>query len=272
MALAGRKGDNPLKKTKIEWCDSTFNPITGCLHHCPYCYARTMVYRFAGAIENEKQLYEDDEPVLDQEGRKIAYPHGFAPTFHKHRLAQVRHWKDEKPRNIFVCSMADIFGDWVPEEWITQITDAFKEAPQHNYLFLTKNPIRMINLIERGVIEEKDNFWFGTTTTKADDMFFASETANAFVSIEPMHGPLEIIPPILKEQLKWAIIGAETGNRAGKIVPEPDWILEAAYNFEQLGIPVFMKDSLIPIIGEENMKREFPEGLRHGGDKNESSM
>ena len=209
------------------------------------------MHRFAGAIENEKQLYEDDEPVLDQEGRKIAYPHGFAPTFHKHRLAQVRHWKDEKPRNIFVCSMADIFGDWVPEEWITQITDAFKEAPQHNYLFLTKNPIRMISMIERGILEERENFC---------------------VSVEPMHGPLEVIPPSLQEQLKWVIFGAETGNRKDKIVPEPDWILEAAYNFEQLGIPVFMKDSLIPIIGEENMKREFPEGLRHGEDKNESSM
>lgn len=187
-----------MKKTKIEWCDSTFNPITGCMHHCPYCYARAMVHRFSNTLENnEKAIYEDDAPILEN-GKKVAYPHGFAPTFHKHRLAQVRHWKDEKPRNIFVCSMADIFGDWVPEKWIVQTMDAFREAPQHNYLFLTKNPIRMINLIERGVIEEKDNFWFGTTTTKADDMFFASETANAFVSIEPMHGPLEIIPPILK--------------------------------------------------------------------------
>ena len=150
--------------------------------------------------------------------------------------------------DIFVCSMADIFGDWVPEEWITQITDAFKEAPQHNYLFLTKNPIRMISMIERGILEERENFWFGTTSTKAEDAFFASETANAFVSVEPMHGPLEVIPPSLQEQLKWVIFGAETGNRKDKIVPEPDWILEAAYNFEQLGIPVFMKDSLIPII------------------------
>ena len=147
-------------------------------------------------IRWKKAIYEDDAPIIEN-GKKVAYPHGFAPTFHKHRLAQVRHWKDEKPRNIFVCSMADIFGDWVPEKWIVQTMDAFREAPQHNYLFLTKNPIRMINLIERGVIEEKDNFWFGTTTTKADDMFFASETANAFVSIEPMHGPLEVIPPSL---------------------------------------------------------------------------
>ena len=222
-----------------------------------------MVNRFAGQIIYDKQLYEDEKPVLDKEGRRLAYPHGFAPTFHKHRLAQVRHWKDEKPRNIFVCSMADIFGDWVPEDWIRQTVEAFNEAPQHNYLFLTKNPHRMISLIERGILEEKENFWFGTTSTKAEDEFFASETANAFVSVEPIHGPLEVIPSCLSEQLKWVIFGAETGNRKDKIVPEPEWILEAANNFEQLGIPVFMKDSLIPIIGEKNMKREFPEGLRH---------
>ena len=156
----------------------------------------------------------------------------------------------------------------MPEDSIIRTVEAFKEAPQHNYLFLTKNPIRMINLIEKGILEERENFWFGTTSTKADDMFFTSETANAFVSVEPMHGPLEVIPPILKIHLKWVILGAETGNREGKIVPEAEWIHEAAFNFKQLGIPVFMKDSLIPIIGEENMQREFPEGLKH--DKEES--
>lgn len=260
-----------MKRTKIEWCDSTFNPITGCLHHCPYCYARTMVHRFAGKIVNEKKLYEDEEPVLDKEGRRLAYPHGFAPTFHKHRLAQVRHWKDEKPRNIFVCSMADIFGNWVPEDWIRQTVEAFKDAPQHNYLFLTKNPIRMINLLEKGVLEERENFWYGTTSTKAEDAFFSSDTANAFVSIEPMHGPLEVIPHNLKDRLKWVIFGAETGNREGKIIPEAEWIQEAVFKFEQLGIPVFMKDSIIPIIGEENMKREFPEGLKHNDKKGEGN-
>lgn len=36
------------KKTKIDWCDSTWNPVTGCLHNCDYCYARNIAVRFAG--------------------------------------------------------------------------------------------------------------------------------------------------------------------------------------------------------------------------------
>lgn len=36
-------------KTKIDWCDSTWNPVTGCLHGCEYCYARRIAERFSGA-------------------------------------------------------------------------------------------------------------------------------------------------------------------------------------------------------------------------------
>ncbi len=225
-----------------------------------------MVHRFSTTEDDENQIYVDDKPEINSQGRKVPYPHGFAPTFHRYRLDQIRHWKDEMPRNIFICSMADIFGDWVPEEWIWQIADALNTAPQHNYLFLTKNPTRMVQLLQMGVIEQKDNYWFGTTTTSEKDIFFTSKTANAYVSIEPMHGPLhEITKAVTSEDLKWAIIGAETGNRKGKIIPEKEWVLEASEAFREVGIPVFMKDSLIPIIGEENMRRELPEGLKHAG-------
>lgn len=37
-----------MDKTKIEWCDSTWNPVTGCLHGCEYCYARQIAERFRG--------------------------------------------------------------------------------------------------------------------------------------------------------------------------------------------------------------------------------
>lgn len=38
-------------KTKIDWCDSTWNPVTGCLHGCAYCYAR----KIAGAGSWQRQ-------------------------------------------------------------------------------------------------------------------------------------------------------------------------------------------------------------------------
>lgn len=37
-----------MKKSKIEWCDSTWNPVTGCYHDCPYCYAHRTANRFKG--------------------------------------------------------------------------------------------------------------------------------------------------------------------------------------------------------------------------------
>ena len=260
-----------MKKTKIEWCDSTFNPITGCLHSCPYCYARTMVRRFSGdrTPQSDKQIYVDDFPCYEitSDGetttkKNIPYPHGFSPTFHRHRLEQVRHWKDDKPRNIFICSMADMFGDWVPDEWIVEIMEALEQAPQHNYLFLTKNPIRMQFLIEDGILERKENYWYGSTVTTEKDLFMTSIEANTFVSIEPILEPLKEIPPQVKGTLKWALIGAETGNRKDKVIPEPEWIVNLVRMLKENRIPIFMKDSLIPIIGEQNMLREFPEGLK----------
>ena len=37
-----------MQKSNIEWCDSTWNPVTGCKHGCEYCYARRIAARFGG--------------------------------------------------------------------------------------------------------------------------------------------------------------------------------------------------------------------------------
>ena len=95
-----------MQKTKIEWCDMTWNPVTGCKLGCPYCYAAKLARRFGKSFE---------------------------PEFHSERLAQPAQIK--KPQNIFVCSMADLFGEWVPDEWIKAVFDACAAAPQHRYLF-----------------------------------------------------------------------------------------------------------------------------------------
>ena len=59
---------------------------------------------------------------------------------------------------------------------------------------------------------------------------------------------------------RWIIVGAETGNRKEKVVPKKEWVAGLADVCKREEIPLFMKDSLIPIIGEENMIREFPWG------------
>lgn len=276
-----------MKDTKIEWADSTWNPVTGCLNDCPYCYARRIATRFAlpdGVCfrrdEQEKSkgvvlwnLSDSDtgeavgigiefsEPYIDEAGKKAAYPTGFNPTFHSYRLKQPKCWHE--PKNIFVCSMADLFGAWVPDKWIEEIFKVCEDTPQHNYLFLTKNPVRYIQLADAGKLPNKPNMWYGTTaTTETQKYFYCNNMErHSFASIEPIMEDFNSPGGLLPE---WVIVGAETGNRRDKVTPEKAWIDHLANECEKQGVPLFMKDSLIPIVGEENMKREFPAGLKKG--------
>ncbi len=267
-----------MNKTKIEWCESTWNPVTGCLHGCEYCYAQKEANRFKGCIDDESKYFcrlnatetgsviELMSPMekLTKKGDIITapYPFGFSPTFHRYLLNKPREWR--KPRTIFVGSMADLFGDWVPDEWIEQVFNACKKAPKHRYLFLTKNPKRYCDLIEQGEgmygnLPAANNMWFGTTITSVTDLIFWGDGWNTFISIEPLLTDLkEVKTAFSKMSIKWVIIGAETGNRKDKVVPEKEWIDNICRAADNAGLPVFMKDSLIPIVGEVNMRREFP--------------
>lgn len=248
-----------MKKTKIDWADSTWNPVTGCLHDCEYCYARAIATRFGwGAYEpdiNERVLYEI--PVFD--GKKQPYPFNFQPSFHQYRLGEPAAWT--KPRTIFVCSMSDLFGDWVPDEWIKRVFEACEAAPQHRYLFLTKNPARYIRLAEKDILPDgADNMWFGSTATTPETEFFFSGGHNTFLSIEPIlkpfHDSLDAGVQAC-EKTDWIIVGAETGNRKDKVIPKADWIMEIVQSAEKTNTPIFMKESLRGIMGDCFLQ-EFP--------------
>ncbi len=240
-----------MNKTKIEWCDSTWNPVTGCLHGCEYCYASKIANRFGCGMNVPHVLCEP----IKSNGRVQSYPLGFTPTFHRYRLDEPQKWK--KPRTIFVCSMADLFGDWVPDEWIEEVFKACEKAPQHRYLFLTKNPRRYVELAKKGKLPERANIWYGSTATSSDKQLYLSSNRNTFLNIEPI---LKDFGTNIKfyKLFDWVIIGAETGNRRYKVIPEKEWIGNICKAANESRIPVFMKDSLIPIVGEENMRREFP--------------
>lgn len=251
-------------KTKIEWCDATWNPVTGCLHGCEYCYARRIAERFSAGWECECDFPILVEPARGQrigkDGRVETttqpYPYGFKPTFHKYKLKEIEHWK--KSKRIFVCSMADLFGDWVPDNVIEEVMIATKSVPWHTYLFLTKNPKRYIDLVNKGLLPHKH--WYGTSITKSKDeyaFFDDSVGYNWFLSIEPILEDLGALFP-QSAKPKWIIVGAETGNRKNKVVPQKKWIDNIVNQCKEYNIPLFMKDSLIPIVGEENMLREFP--------------
>ena len=92
-----------LHKSKIDWCTHTWNPVTGCLHGCDYCYAKRFIARFephscemvlpepleflpkgSGCfiIDEPSKLYDENVNYL----RSTPYPKGFAPTFHGYAM------------------------------------------------------------------------------------------------------------------------------------------------------------------------------------------
>lgn len=272
-------------KTKIDWCDSTWNPVTGCLHGCEYCYARRLAERFRA-----RQIYDPEcqcqrklieRGMLKGTGKPLeltypweqrnkdgsitnaAYPFGFEPTFHRYKLDEPQKWK--KPRTIFVCSMADLFGDWVPDEWIQKIFEACDKASQHRYMFLTKNPSRyaeLLNLLPKhrrppNVAE----MWFGQSFTGAERNYTPLALPPwqyRFASIEPLLRNLSRAEAMkIAATNEWIIVGAETGVRKGKIIPKREWVEEIVKVCKEYGTPVFMKDSLRDLM-RDGFRQEFP--------------
>lgn len=172
-----------------------------------------------------------------------------------------------RSKRVFVGAMSDTFGDWVPDDWIQTILDLCKKYELNYYLFLTKNPSRYQELISKNILPEKGNFWYGTSVTSKEDQKRISllppeEHYHTFISYEPMLGQLDFAE--LKDSQKrfdWMIMGAQTGQNCRKVYPEREWVKQAVAFARSKEIPVFMKDSLIPFIGEKNMLREYPPEL-----------
>lgn len=282
-----------MNQTKIEWCDCTWNPVTGCLHGCPYCYARRIATRFCTNEFGKKdgllsdlhcsQKCQDCSEMDGAEfvGKKVRYayegdgpfPFGFLPTLYKNRLSEPE--SEKKPRNIFAVSMGDLFGDWVPESWIREVFAACERAPQHRYLFLTKNPARYQAFFGHDGDPERRNFWLGTSVSGDADYYRAyglidfHSYGGKFLSIEPVLSELHDVKRFLAlgstyhRWIDWVIIGAETGNRKGKVIPKREWIEKIVEACNTAGIPVFMKNSLALVWGAP-LIREFPWEDQHG--------
>lgn len=293
-------------RTKIDWCDASWNPVTGCLHGCEYCYARRIAERFGGcwrldlppdtswrgnvgerklmgdyARHNDGKCHVLDEPEIEcavfdppsgYRGKVKPYPYYFSPTFHRYRLGEPQSWK--KPRNIFVCSMADLFGYWVPDEWIAEVLKACDAAPQHRYLFLTKAPSRyekisslMPSWEEMYLEKSRPVMMFGASATDDAMMAVAYKSNAEWVSVEPILEPIEPEWFISASgsngdystfrRWEWVVIGAETGNSKHKTVPKREWVEEIVKVCKEYGTPVFMKDSLRDLM-RDGFRQEFP--------------
>ncbi len=179
----------------------------------------------------------------------------FKPTWLE---AQFNKKFPEKPQRIFVGSMSEIF--YWEDEWIEMVIEKVKQYPQHTFIFLTK----YMEVYADWVWPK--NCVLGVTITKKEDFdrqrggyYFANDKNRVFFCFEPLLGyiPAEIIQ---NSNIDWVILGAETGNRKGKIIPKKEWVEDIVSYCRYKDIPVYLKDSLknfYPIEIKEFPKTEL---------------
>ena len=250
-----------MNKTSIEWVKNpdgtqgyTWNPITGCLNGCEYCYAR----RLANTRLKERYLAN----------KNIAYPvtptsligSPFYPRFWPERLKELACFSainepnylkrlPRKERGIFVCDMSDLFGIGVPESWTRDILDTISHASMHRFYLLTKQPQNLVKFSPF-----PDNCWVGVSTTNwlaFSDALGILSTLQAkvtYLSFEPLLERIQF--DMMQEMLfpkavDWVIIGAQTKPT---VMPKIEWVREIVEACDKASIPVFLKDNLRPLI------------------------
>ncbi len=225
-----------MKRTKIAWVKNsdgsqgyTWNPVTGCEHGCSYCYARGIAKRFGRSLEEK----------------------AFKPTYWCNRILEP--YAQKKPLTIFVCSMADLFGNWVPEWWISGVLKTVRETLRHTYLFLSKNAYRM-------KVMDTENAWYGQTCTGVPDRCIYTIPKRHFLSFEPLLG--DGFPNLGLARAKWIIIGAL--NKNGNPVPpeyggtKKDWVFSLLSEAEKHKIPVFIKPELYLLYPNLPLRQDLP--------------
>lgn len=230
-----------MSKSKIEWTDRVWNPVTGCTkisEGCKNCYAERQSKRFAGM-----NGYPADDP--------------FKVTLHPDRLEEPLHWK--KPSRIFVCSMGDLFHGDVTMGFISRVFSTIRRCPQHTFIVLTKRPVKMLHAVNDYVDGALPNLWLGVTAENqetADEripLLLKTPAAVRFVSIEPMLGPVSFrwsawdglgtkkITDHLDglRMLDWVICGGESGPGARPM--HPDWARSLRDQCKEAAVPFFFK-------------------------------
>jgi protein gp37 len=210
-----------MTRSKIEWTEATWNPVTGCTKispGCKNCYAERM----------SKRLLAMGQPN---------YANGFRLTLQPHMLELPLRWK--KPQTIFVNSMSDLFHKSVPPEYIQQVFEVMKRAHWHRFQVLTKRADRLEQLA--GLLEWAPNIWMGVSVeneryTPRIDSLRKTSAAVKFLSLEPLLGPLDELD---LTGIDWVIVGGESGFGARPMLV--DWVKRIRKQCETAEVPFFFK-------------------------------
>ena len=209
------------QKTKIEWTESTWNPVTGCdklSAGCENCYASRLANRLK-KMGNAK------------------YANGFKLSLHDSCLNDPYSWK--KPMMIFVNSMSDLFHKDVPLEYIQKIFDVMNNNPRHVFQVLTKRAERLTYVADKVVWSE--NIWLGVTVEndicKGRISYLQNVPAKTkFISFEPL---LNDVGMLNMDKIDWAIIGGESGWKARPM--QEEWVINIKNQCEQQGVLFYFK-------------------------------
>ncbi|MCW7071886.1 MAG: phage Gp37/Gp68 family protein [Methanophagales archaeon] len=226
-----------MQYSKIEWTETTWNPVTGCTKvspGCAHCYAERMARRLAGRCG-----YPADKP--------------FKVTLHPERLDAPLRWK--KPKRVFVCSMSDPFHKDIPDYFRIQMWRTMEKAYWHTFLVLTKRPqnaLLWFHQIHNSDFGEwppiLNNIWLGVTAENqqtADEripLLLQIPAAVRFVSCEPLLGPIDL-GMYLHHGISWCIVGAESGP--GARLMDENWVRRLVTQCKQSQVPVFYKQKIV---------------------------
>ena len=252
-------------KNKIGWCNTTWNPVWGCRNNCEYCYARVIAKRFRREMAENECHYCWRNHIGTNPYTKRAFINctekikNFIPIF---LYSQFNKKLPKKPQRIFVGSMSEI-AHW-EAKWVNEVIFKIFEYPQHIFQILTRYPEIYCKW------DFPENCWLGVTITKKEDFmknddnweyFFNEGKEIHFFSFEPLLEPVDI-DYLNCSNIDWVIIGAETGNRKGKVIPKWEWINDIVLYYKDKYIPIYLKDSLKEIYPIEIKEFPYLKGVR----------